>query len=122
MTGVLGVVPQAWADLEGALRSRRPVFVYYHGRRRLICLHTLGWKDGRAMLLGYQTGGQTSTGALPAEPGQRWRCLFVDELKNVVTADKAAPWGAAANYNASRPFNAIDYVSVTVPAEPSERR
>jgi hypothetical protein len=68
MTGVLGVVPQAWADLEGALRSRRPVFVYYHGRRRLICPHALGWKEGRPMLLGYQTGGQTSTGRCRPTP------------------------------------------------------
>ena len=74
------------------------------------------------MLLGYQTGGETSTGALPADPRQRWRCFFVDEVENVVAADKAAPWGTAANYNASRPFNAIDYDSVAVIAEASERR
>jgi hypothetical protein len=115
MTGVLGVVPQAWADLEGSLRSRRPVFVYYHGRRRLICPHALDWKEGRPMLLGCQTGGQT-------DPRQRWRCLFVDEVENVVAADQAAPWGTAANYNASRPFNAIDHVSVAVLGEPPERR
>jgi hypothetical protein len=74
------------------------------------------------MLLGYQSGGETSTVALPADPRQRWRCFFVDEVENVVAADKAAPWGTAANYNASRPFNAIDYVSVAVPAEAPERR
>jgi hypothetical protein len=122
MTAVLGALPQAWADLEGALRSRRPVFVYYHGRRRLICPHALGWKDHRPMLLGYQTGGETSTGALPADPRRRWRCFFVDEVENVVAADKAAPWGTAANYNASRPFNAIDHVSVAVLGEAPEHR
>ena len=121
MTSVLGALPPVWADLEGALRSRRPVFVHYHGRRRLICPHALGWKDGRAMLLGYQSGGQTSTGALPADPRQRWRCFFVDEVENVVAADTAAPWETADNYNASRPFNAIDYVSVAVPAEAPKR-
>ena len=68
MTGVLGALPEAWADLEGALRARRPVLVYYHGRWRLICPHALGWKDRKPMLLGYQTGGETSTGALPADP------------------------------------------------------
>ena len=36
------------------------------------------------MLLGYQTGGQTSTGALPADPRQRWRCLFIDEIDQVL--------------------------------------
>jgi hypothetical protein len=57
---------------------------------------------------------------LPADPNQHWRCFFVDEVENVVAADQAAPWGTAANYHASRPFNAIDYVSIAVPAEPPE--
>ena len=119
---MLGSLPPAWADLEAALRTRRPVLVSYHGRRRLICPHALGWKDGRAMLLGYQTGGQTSTGALPADPRQRWRCFFVDEVENVVAADTAAPWETADNYNASRPFNAIDYVSVAVSCRAHRKR
>jgi hypothetical protein len=121
MTGVLGALPEAWADLEGALRARRPVLVYYHGRWRLICPHALGWKDRKPMLLGYQTGGETSTGALPADPTKRWRCFFVDEVEKVVVADQAAPWVTADNYNASHPFNAIDYISVAVPGDVSKR-
>jgi len=58
------------------------------------------------MLLGYQTGGETSTGALPADPRQRWRCFFVDEVENVGGSRQSGPMGTAANYNASRPFNA----------------
>jgi hypothetical protein len=105
--------PLAWAVLEGALRRRRPVHVSYHGRRRLLCPHALGWIAGRPMLLGYQTGGQTSTGALPADPRQRWRCLFVDEV-DAVLVDMDAPWGRADNYNPAHPFPAIDEVSVAL--------
>jgi hypothetical protein len=106
-------LPPAWAVLEKALRQRRPVHVSYHGRRRLLCPHALGWKTGRPMLLGYQTGGQTSTGALPADPRQRWRCLFVDEMDQVVV-DLATPWGTADNYNPDHPFPAIDEVAVAI--------
>jgi hypothetical protein len=108
-----GAPPLAWDVLEGALRQRRPVHVSYHGRRRLLCPHALGWKDGRPMLLGYQTGGQTSTGALPADPRQRWRCLFVDEVEHVLV-DMNAPWGTADNYNPAQPFRAIDQVALAV--------
>jgi hypothetical protein len=108
------VMPPAWAPLETALRARRPVELFYHGRRRLICPHALGWKDGRTLLLGYQTGGQTSTGTLPADPQKRWRCFFVDEVDQVVAAGPPSDWGTAENYNYSRPFNAIDEVAVAI--------
>ena len=110
------VVPIAWGRLEVALRQRRPVWLSYHGRRRLVCPHALGWKDGRAMLLGYQSGGETTTGALPNDRRKRWRCFLVDEVEAVALADQAAPWGTADNYNPSHPFNAIDDVAVAVPA------
>jgi hypothetical protein len=106
--------PAAWAPLEAALRQRRPVRVTYHGRQRLICPHALGWRLGRPMLLGYQTGGQTSTGALPSDPRRRWRCMFVDEVDHVLAADPASPWQTADNYNSSHPFPAIDAVTVAI--------
>jgi len=111
------VMAPAWAPLETALRARRPVQVSYHGRERLICPHALGWKDGRPLLLGYQTGGQTSTGALPADPRQRWRCFFVDEIDHVLPAAPASSWGSADNYNCSHPFPTIDEVTVAISPE-----
>jgi hypothetical protein len=110
----LTALPAAWAPLEAALRQRRPVHVSYHGRHRLICPHALGWKNGRPMVLGYQTGGQTSTGALPADPRRRWRCLFIDEVDQVLAAEPTSPWQTAGNYNSSRPFNTIDEVTVAI--------
>jgi hypothetical protein len=71
------------------------------------------------MVLGYQTGGQTSTGALPADPRHRWRCMFVDEVDHVVAAGPASTWGTADNYNCSHPFPAIDEVTVAITRAPS---
>ena len=100
--------------LEAALEDRRPVEVSYHGRLRLICPHALGWHNGRAMVLGYQTGGQTSTGQLPTDPRKRWRCLYVDEVDQVVAVAPASPWQSADNYNHSHPFPVIDEVVVAI--------
>jgi hypothetical protein len=101
-----------WAQLEAALQHRRPVEVSYHGRCRLICPHALGWHGGRPMVLGYQTGGQTSTGVLPTDLRKRWRCMYVDEIDHVAAADPASQWHTADNYNPARPFAAIDEVAI----------
>lgn len=107
-------LPIAWAPLEAALRQRRPVRLSYHGKQRLVCPHALGWKNARAMLLAYQTGGETTSGTLPADPRKRWRCLFIDEVDSVAAADKTSAWGTADNYNPSHPFHVIDEVTVAI--------
>ena len=107
-------LPAAWAPLQAALQARHPVFVSYHGRQRIVCPHALGWKAGRPMLLAYQTGGHTSTGTLPADPRQRWRCLYVDEIDDTSATDPASAWQTADNYNHARPFPAIDEVTLAI--------
>lgn len=103
----------AWACLEAALRQRCPVQVAYHGLRRTVCPHALGWKAARPMLVGYQIGGQTSTGALDPDPRKRWRSMYIDEIDHIAT-DTTAPWQTADNYNPRRPFPAVDQVSVAI--------
>ncbi|MGH8917057.1 MAG: hypothetical protein ACRD1K_09335 [Acidimicrobiales bacterium] len=105
--------PEAWAHLGAALAQRRAVDVRYHGRQRLVCPHALGWKDRRAMVLGYQVGGQTSTGALDPDPAKRWRCMFVDEIE-LVTTDHSAAWQTPDNYNPARPFNGSVEIALAV--------
>ncbi len=107
--------PPAWDTLEAALRQRRPVLLSYHGRRRIVCPHALGWKNNKAMLLAYQTAGHTGTQDQPADPRKQWRNLFVDEIADAVFADPAATtWETADNYNASHPFNAIDQLAIAI--------
>ena len=67
------------------------------------------------MLLGYQVGGWTSTGALDTDPHKRWRCLIVDEVTKVV-AERGKAWESADNYDPAHPFNSIDDVAFAVPA------
>jgi hypothetical protein len=111
-------LPAGYAPLQAALCERRVVQVYYHDRCRMICPHALGWKNHRAMVLGYQVGGQTSTGALDPDPRKRWRCLFVDEI-GLVTAEDTASWQTADNYNPTRPFNAVVEVAVAIGNDPT---
>ncbi len=120
MTATIGPPPTAWTLLEAALRARQPILVSYHGHQRLVCPHALGWKAGRAMLLAYQTGGYTTTGALPADPRHRWRCLHVDQIDHLSPADPTSAWETADNYNPTRPFPAIDKTAVAItPDDPS---
>src|SRR5580658_9682185 len=88
---MITVIPTTWTALERALRERHPVRVLYHGHERVLSPHALGWKNGRAMLLGYQAGGWTSTGALDTDPHKRWRCLFVDEVAKVLAEPGKEP-------------------------------
>ena len=102
--------PPAWAILAQALRERRPIRARYHERERLLCPHALGWKNGRAKVLCYQAAGATSDGRLPADPRQRWRSMFVDELDDTVITDR--PWQTAANY--SHHSNCIDQIELQI--------
>lgn len=102
--------PRAWAVLEQALRHKRPVLVRYHGQDRLVCPHVLGWKDGRAKVLVYQSGGATSQGELSADPRQRWRSLFVDEIERATIG--IGTWQTACNYTPSS--NGIDQFALAL--------
>ena len=104
----------AWAALEAALRARRPVHVSYHGRRRLLCPHALGWKDRPADAARLPDRRPDQHRRAARRPRQRWRCLFVDEVDQRAAADHAAPWATADNYNPAHPFPAIDEVSLAV--------
>jgi hypothetical protein len=113
-------LPVAWAALEAALRRRRPVWLSYHGKQRLVCPHALGWKSGRPMVLAYQTGGETTSGTLGADPRKRWRCLFVDEVDHVEPREPAGAWDSSDNYAPCHPFPVIDEVAVAVTADGSD--
>jgi hypothetical protein len=112
--------PAAWGPLEHALRQRRPIQVTYHGRSRVVCPHALGWHHTRPMLLGYQVGGQTSTGSLDPDPRKRWRCMFIDEIDHVTVVESATPWASAENYNPARPFPSIDQLAIAIPARENQ--
>ena len=102
--------PPAWAALEDSLTRRQPLKLRYHGHDRTLCPHALGWTNGRAKVLSYQKAGSTSSGELPADPRQRWRSMFVDEIESPELVDGA--WETASN--ASTNSTCIDEVAITV--------
>lgn len=69
----------------------------------------MGWKRGRASVLAYQTGGASSSG-LPADPHQRWRSMFIEDLHDAVITD--GPWHTADNYPGA--INSIDLIEIQV--------
>ena len=71
------------------------------------------------MVLGYQTGGETTSGSLDPDPRKRWRVLYLDEIDEVVPADTASCWRTADNYNAAHPFPVIDEVFRAIGHEPA---
>jgi len=105
--------PAAWAALETALRQHRPVQLTYHGRARLVSPHALGWKNGRPMLLAYQTADH-NTQTPPADPRKQWRNMFIDHIEQIETADPASQWETADNYNPTHPFNSIDHLHIAL--------
>jgi Uma2 family endonuclease len=102
--------PPAWAVLERALIDKRPVRARYHDQQRVLCPHALGWKHGRAKVLAYQLSGATSRGALPLDPRELWRSMFVDEIEDAVIAD--GPWRSADNYSPAS--NCIDVLEIAL--------
>ena len=108
--------PMPWSALETALRDRHPVLVCYHGRRRLICPYALGWRAGRPMVLGYQTGEQTTPGSIEFDPVGRWRCFYVDKIDEVAAADQTCRWVSSDSYNPAQPFPAgvVDDLAIAI--------
>ncbi|MDA8060874.1 MAG: hypothetical protein M0T80_00335 [Actinomycetota bacterium] len=106
----LGSRPIPWAVLEEAITSRRALSVRYHDLQRLICPHVLGWKAGRAKVVVYQVEPTVTRSGHSADPWQRWRSMFVEEIEHAVITD--APWRSADNYTPI--CNNIDDVVIEV--------
>jgi hypothetical protein len=73
--------------LRSAIRDRRQVVAYYQGHRREFCPHVLGTKAGKARVLVFQFGGETSHGPIVSPQDGDWRCFEVAELLDVELRD-----------------------------------
>ncbi len=105
------VLEQAHAQVRAAIVHRRPIAAFYRGRRRLLCPHLLGWnKHRRLQVLCYQYGGDSESGLKPASASDNWRCLAVENLRQVELID--GPWQTAENH--SRPQTCIEEVELDV--------
>jgi GNAT superfamily N-acetyltransferase len=73
--------------LRDAIVHRRQVIATYRGVRREMCPHVLGLKAGREQCLFYQFGGESAGERLRGGGVDNWRCLAVDELRDVEVRD-----------------------------------
>lgn len=94
-----------------ALLQRRQVLATYGGLPRAFCPHVLGHKHGRAQALVYQFGGESHQGAVQGDGPDNWRCIHLDDLRDVRLRD--GPWHSADNYR-QHPQACVDEVDVEV--------
>lgn len=86
--------------IQVAMQSTRALGAIYQGRRREFCAHELGFdKQGQEKVLVYQYAGTSSKGDIAALPSKdRWRCLFVADLSDLVAIEY--PWQTGPNRGA----------------------
>lgn len=93
-----------------AIRRKQPISATYLGRRRILCPHVIGTKNGVWNVLSYQSGGESGSG-LSTKPAGNWRCMRVSELSRVASAPHRE-WRTAPRD--TRPQTCVDVVDTEV--------
>lgn len=93
-----------------AIRCKQPISATYLGKRRILCPHVIGTKNGVWNVLSYQSGGGSGSG-LSTNPADNWRCMRVLELSRVASAPHHG-WQTAPR--ATRPQTCVDVVDTEV--------
>jgi hypothetical protein len=101
-------MPTTYELIKEAIKRRHQIRADYQGRRREMCPHVLGHKNGRAQGLFYQFAGESKSGLKPLGSSDNWRCFCIDELTGVQVV--AGPWYTAPH---SRPQTCVDVVDVS---------
>lgn len=100
----------AYSLIAEAIKNKKQVVAIYKDHYRELCPHSLGTKNGRVQGLFYQFGGHSSSGVIIPGAPSNWRCIVIDELKDIQIQD--GEWHTA--FNHSRPSTCIDEVHVEV--------
>src|SRR5260370_20211059 len=101
-----------------AVINRNPISAMYHGCHRLLCPHRLGWNGKRqARVLCYQYGGDSESGLEPMGSSANWRCIAVDDLRDVELLFGA--WRTAPNH--WRPQTCVAEVDVDVDVDAEDQ-
>ncbi len=103
-------MPDAYALVRQAIIDNHQVFATYNGYPREMCPHVIGRKRGRRQALFYQFGGDSESGLRPDGSPNNWRCIPVDELRDVTI--RPGEWHTAPNH--SRPQTCVDEIDVEV--------
>ena len=90
-----------------AVKTKQQVICSYQGRYRELCVHVVGWKNGREQALAFQFAGDSSKG-LP--PGGEWRCMRLSDVADAKL--RAGPWHTRDDH--SKPQTCVDEVVAEV--------
>lgn len=93
--------------LASAVRQKKQVLCDYQGYPRQLCVHAVGWKNGREQAMAFQFAGESSKG-LP--PGGQWRCMKVEEIENATLHD--GEWHSSDDH--SKPQTCVDEILAEV--------
>jgi hypothetical protein len=97
----------AYSVIRRAILDKNQVIATYRDRRREMCPHVIGTKNGRHQALFFQFAGSSSSGLLP---GGEWRCIPIEGLSDVVS--RFGPWYSGGGH--TQPQTCVDVVDVEV--------
>jgi hypothetical protein len=100
-------VSAGYSLIRQAILDKSQVRATYQGKRREMCPHALGTKNGRRQALFFQFAGESNRG-LP--PGGDWRCLPLDGLTEVSL--HKGPWHTDDRYDQTQ--SCIDEIDVAL--------
>lgn len=82
-----------------AINEKKQIHCDYSGKKRFVCPHVLGKKNGTEQCFGYQFEGDSVTGEiLPGSTGN-WRSMKIADISNATLHD--GPWHTAGNFDIS---------------------
>jgi len=74
--------------IRNAILNKQNVSADYKDFFRIMTPHVLGHKNGKEKCLLYQFDGKSSSATtFPENSPKNWRCVFLDELRNIAVID-----------------------------------
>jgi len=86
--------------IKKAITEKLQVHATFNGYTRQLCPHVLGTSNGKRICLFYQFSGQSKKGLSP-DPQKNWRCMPVEQLKNIVLVE--GEWHSVIPRSSQRP-------------------
>ncbi|WP_110031912.1 hypothetical protein [Hoeflea marina] len=90
-----------------SVNKKKQLHCSYQGRHRELCVHAVGWKNGKEQALAFQFAGESSKGL---SPGGEWRCMALSQVTDVLLKDGS--WHTQDNH--SRPQTCVDKIAAEV--------
>jgi hypothetical protein len=94
-----------------AILERKLITCVYHGKRREVAPHILGFKNHQEKALVFQFGGETNS-FLP--PDGEWRCLLLEDVAEAKTYEGS--WRTGRYHRKTQACVDLIDVDVNVPA------